>query len=156
LLFVGDGAERESLERRARQTGWSSIKFLGFKNQTQLPPYYDLCDVFVLVSEYEPWGLVINEVLNAGKPVIVSDQMGSARDLVRDGENGFVILDGDIGALTDRLGILTRDPASAGEMGVRGLARVSQWNFESDAAGLIAALRSTCGEHVEAGLPAKC
>lgn len=152
LLFVGDGEERDSLERRARQTGWSSIKFVGFKNQTELPLYYDLCDVFVLASEYEPWGLAINEVLNAGKPVIVSDQVGSACDLVRDGENGFVVRDGDVGALSDRLAILTRDSAFANIMGRRGLARVSQWNFEADGTGLIAALRSVCGEDAAVGV----
>jgi glycosyltransferase involved in cell wall biosynthesis len=155
LLLLGDGDERGSLERQAKQTGWSSIKFLGFKNQTELPRYYDLCDVFVLVSEYEPWGLVVNEVLNAGKPVIVGDQVGSAPDLVRDGENGFVIRNGDVSALADRLAILTRDSALADGMGQRGLARISRWNFEADAIGLITALQSVCGADVGVST-AKC
>jgi len=81
LLLIGDGENRPALEDRVHHLGWSSIKFLGFKNQTELPAYYDLCDVFVLPSEFEPWGLVINEVMNAGKAVIVSDEVGAGPDL---------------------------------------------------------------------------
>ena len=84
-------------------TGWDSIKFLGFKNQTELPAYYDLCDVFVLPSVYEPWGLVVNEVMNAGRAVIVSDQVGCGPDLVRPGENGYIFPAGDIAGLCGAL-----------------------------------------------------
>ena len=64
-------------------TGSEAVRFLGFKNQSELPAYYDLCDVFVMPTVFEPWGLVVNEVMNAGKAVIASDQVGCAPDLVR-------------------------------------------------------------------------
>ena len=87
LVFAGDGEERARLERRARALKWDSIRFIGFRNQSELPALYDLCDVFVLPSEHEPWGLVVNEAMNAGKPVIVSDRVGAGPDLVEDGVN---------------------------------------------------------------------
>ena len=77
LLFVGDGEDRPRLEARVGELGWSSVKLLGFKNQTELPRFFDLCDVFVLPSENEPWGLIVNEVMNAARPVIVTDQRRS-------------------------------------------------------------------------------
>jgi glycosyltransferase involved in cell wall biosynthesis len=70
LLFVGDGVLRSEMEATAKETGWDSIRFLGFRNQSEMPAMYDLCDVFVLPSRFEPWGLAINEVMNAGKAVV--------------------------------------------------------------------------------------
>src|SRR2546422_11478662 len=80
LLFVGDGPSRGEIEGRAGRLG-SAVRFLGFRNQSELPALYDLCDVFVLPSLFEPWGLVVNEVMNAARPVIVSDRVGAAPDL---------------------------------------------------------------------------
>lgn len=71
LLFVGDGPLRGELEAQAGAMKGADVRFLGFKNQGELPAFYDLCDVFVLPSIHEPWGLVVNEVMNAAKPVIV-------------------------------------------------------------------------------------
>jgi glycosyltransferase involved in cell wall biosynthesis len=154
LVFIGDGEERGELEHRARSTGWSSIKFLGFKNQTELPRYYDLADVFVLVSVNEPWGLVVNEVMNAGKAVIVSDHVGAAPDLVRDDDNGYVIPQGDVGILGERLKRLTGNPDLMRTMGNRSLERIKHWNFEADAEGLIEALTvTTGGRRLHAGAP---
>ncbi|MBT5456620.1 MAG: glycosyltransferase family 4 protein, partial [Rhodospirillaceae bacterium] len=99
LVLVGDGEDRAALEQQVKELGMEpSVRFAGFQNQSEIPRYYDLCQVFVLPSLLEPWGLVINEVMNAGRAVIVSDQVGAAADLVRDGDNGFVFPAGDIDA----------------------------------------------------------
>jgi glycosyltransferase involved in cell wall biosynthesis len=140
LLYIGDGEERSRLATAAQGLGWSSIRFLGFQNQTELPRFYDLADVFVLPSEYEPWGLAVNEVMNAGRPVIVSERVGAAADLVEDGKNGFIVPTGDVTALATRLRTLTEDPDLALRMGQESARRISTWNFESDAHGLLACL----------------
>jgi glycosyltransferase involved in cell wall biosynthesis len=145
LLFVGDGEERRRLEERVRGLGWRSVRFLGFKTQSELPRYYDLCDVFVLPSAHEPWGLVVNEAMNAAKPVVVSDQVGCAPDLVRDGVNGFVFPAGDIGALAERLRRLTEDPELARRMGEESLRIIDKWNFDADVQGLLEALDYVVG-----------
>jgi glycosyltransferase involved in cell wall biosynthesis len=145
LLFVGDGEERERLQRAVRELGWSSVRFLGFVNQTELPAFYDLADVFVLPSEREPWGLVVNEVMNAAKPVIVSDQVGAAWDLVKEGENGFIVPVGDVETLADRIRRLTVDRALAERMGAASARRIAVWDFEADLAGLITALDHVVG-----------
>ncbi len=140
LLFIGDGEERQIVEERARQTGWDSIRFLGFKNQTELPAYFNLCDVFVLPSEKEPWGLIVNEVMNASKPVIVSNGVGSSDDLVQDGINGFIYPVGNIDALADRLHRVLSTPAFRLKMGEHSRQIIDQWGFKEDYLGLQQAL----------------
>ncbi len=140
LLFIGDGDQRKSLEERAREVNWSSIKFLGFKNQTELPRYYDLCDVLVLPSVFEPWGLVINEVMNAGRAVVVSDQVGCGPDLVKPGENGYVFKTGDIDGLRQALKNIVSDPRKCQAMGQKSREIIAKWGLEEDVTGLKQAL----------------
>jgi glycosyltransferase involved in cell wall biosynthesis len=140
LLIVGDGEERSHLEARARESGLSGIRFIGFRNQTELPQFYDLCDVFVLPSIHEPWGLIVNEVMNVGRPVVVTDQVGCQPDLVHDGFNGFVYPALDVDALTECLRRLVDDPALRATMGENSLRIIQQYSFEEDVAGLRRAL----------------
>jgi glycosyltransferase involved in cell wall biosynthesis len=140
LLFVGDGEQRQRLEKRAQQTGWSSIRFLGFQNQTQLPAFMELCDVFVLPATHEPWGLIVNEVMNAGKPIIVSDQVGCGPDLIEDGKNGFIFPARNISALTNSLHKTFQNPDLAREMGAKSFEKINSWGFKEDIAGLRKAL----------------
>jgi glycosyltransferase involved in cell wall biosynthesis len=140
LLFIGEGDQRPSLEARARALNWSSIKFLGFKNQTELPGYYDLCDVLVLPSIFEPWGLVINEVMNAGRAVVVSDQVGCGPDLVKHGENGYVFKAGDVAGLRAALASILRNQEKCRALGRKSLEIIEKWGIEEDVVGLKQAL----------------
>jgi len=142
LLFVGDGELRPLLEQRARETGWDSLRFLGFKNQTELPAFFDLCDVFVLPSFDEPWGLVVNEVMNAGRAVIVSDQVGCGPDLVRHGENGWVFRAGDVEGLNAGLRFVLENPEHTRALGERSREIIANWGFEQDVQGLKQALNA--------------
>lgn len=145
LLFVGDGERRRPLEEVAGELHLDSVRFLGFKNQTELPAYYDLCDVFVLPSVFEPWGLVVNEVMNAGRAVIVSDQVGCGPDLVRNGENGYIFPAGDTTALAAALVKVLTDPATCRAMGERSRAIISRWGFSEDLDGLRQAIQAVMG-----------
>ena len=140
LLIAGDGEERAAIEARIRQAGATrEIRLLGFRNQTELPPLYDLCDVFVLPSVHEPWGLAVNEVMAAGRAVLVSDQVGCQPDLVADGDNGCVFPAGDIPALAAALGRVLSNPQTCRTMGERSRARIAQFTFDHDIKGLLAA-----------------
>lgn len=146
LLFVGDGTERPMLEAKVNELGWDTVKFLGFQNQTKLPAFFDLCDVFVLASAKEQWGLIVNEVMNAGRAVIISNEVGCGPDLVRDGENGYIVPVDDVDALSDRLRRITGDPELALSMGRRGREIIDTWGFQQDLEGLEAALDATTGK----------
>jgi glycosyltransferase involved in cell wall biosynthesis len=80
LINTGDGELKSLLRRRIRALGSDAARFLGFRNQKELPAHYALCDVFALTSSSETWGLVVNEAINAGKAIIVSDIVGCGYD----------------------------------------------------------------------------
>ena len=140
LLYVGDGEQRSELERKAAVTDLKSIRFLGFKNQSAMPAFYDLCDVIVMPSMVEPWGLVVNEAMNAAKTIIVSDHAGCAPDLVSDNVNGFVFRAGEPADLARALRDALDDQWRCAEMGRRSLEIINRWSFEEDVQGLRAAL----------------
>jgi glycosyltransferase involved in cell wall biosynthesis len=141
LLLVGDGPLRAELERAA--DGIETIRFAGFRNQTELPAFYAMADLFVLPSRREPWGLVVNEAMNAGCAILASDRVGAALDLVREGVNGAIFPAGSVPALADALARLLADPARLAEMGRQSLAIIQRWSFAEDVAGLRAALAAT-------------
>ncbi len=100
LIFAGDGNLRNELESESISLSIENrVKFLGFINQSELPSIYSAADLFILPSEYEPFGVVVNEAMLCGCPTIVSDKVGSGYDLVKHGENGFVFPYGDINQL---------------------------------------------------------
>jgi len=148
LVIVGDGAERAALERQAAATGFGSIRFCGFRNQSELPRFFDLATVFVLPSRHEPWGLIVNEVMNAARPAVVTDDVGCAPDLIEDGVNGCIYPVGDVDALARALERVL-EPGVAEAMGHRAFERIQSWSFEEDVRGLRQAL-----EHVAPGFAA--
>ena len=76
LLIVGDGEERSALEKQAASLELVNARFCGFHNQTEMPRFLELASVFVLPARHEPWGLIVNEAMNAGCAIIVSDAVG--------------------------------------------------------------------------------
>jgi glycosyltransferase involved in cell wall biosynthesis len=88
--------------------------------------------VFVLPARHEPWGLIVNEVMNAGRAVIVSNEVGCQPDLVTDGVEGCVFPVGDVDALAEALRRVLLTPETAGQMGKRALERIRAWSFEED------------------------
>ncbi|WP_353069051.1 glycosyltransferase family 4 protein [Tunturibacter empetritectus] len=136
LLIVGDGEERAALERRASESDAAGVRFCGFRNQSELPIFFSLTTVFVLPSQDEPWGLIVNEAMNSGCSVILSDDVGCQPDLVSDGVEGFVFPVGDVDALKEALQRVLESPETAKTMGQRGLKRISGWSYEEDLIGL--------------------
>jgi glycosyltransferase involved in cell wall biosynthesis len=139
LLFAGDGSERGLLEARAAADP-DRIRFLGFRSQAELPALFDLADLFVLPSVSEPWGMVVNEAMNAGTGILTSDQVGCAADLVVPGENGAIFPAGNVSALAESLLYLLGDDRLLARMGRRSLELIAQVSFEADIAGLKTAL----------------
>jgi glycosyltransferase involved in cell wall biosynthesis len=96
LIFIGDGELKQSLRNYVDELGAGSVYFFGFQNRNEIPKFYAISDVLVLPSIRETWGIVVNEAMCFGLPVIVSRQVGAGIDLVRDGQNGYSVeTDGD-------------------------------------------------------------
>ncbi len=89
LVLVGDGSQRVELEDFATANGIRNVLWCGFRQIDELPAYYALSDCFILPSTSEPWGLVVNEAMACGLPVLVSSRCGCVPELVYEEENGF-------------------------------------------------------------------
>ena len=141
LIFAGDGPLRASLEGEAAQLGISDrVRFLGFANQTQLPPIYTAANLMVLPSGYEPFGVVVNEAMLCGCGVAASDQVGAAGDLITHGKTGFVYRCGDVEALAEILAEAASDPIRLREMGRAAKRRLESWSPKENVEGTVQAV----------------
>jgi glycosyltransferase involved in cell wall biosynthesis len=141
--WVGDGVLRPQLEEEIAKRGVNHAFVLGFKNQSELPDIYAMADTFVLPSWVDHLGLVTNEAMASGLPVIVSNRTGvwGPGGLVRDGETGFVYPAGDTRALTVAVRKLLHDPTLRQAMGKRATEVVEEFGLDRCADGILGALR---------------
>jgi glycosyltransferase involved in cell wall biosynthesis len=144
LVFVGDGEERTTLEGLASAHPRLPIRFLPFANQSEMPVRYLLADLFALPSRghYETWGLAVNEAMHLGVPCLVSDRVGCQRDLVTNGETGWVFDPDQPGALTSALRRALADCEKLSGFRARVATRIAGYTYETATAGLLRALSS--------------
>jgi len=128
--IVGDGSQRSSLEALARRkVGEGNALFTGFVEPDRLPECYVAADVFCLPSRSEPWGVVVNEAMACGLPVVLSDRVGAARDLV-DHDCGRLVPPDDPRALASALEIyLGAGEEERQRAGLAGRARALEWAY---------------------------
>jgi glycosyltransferase involved in cell wall biosynthesis len=130
LVIVGDGPLKADLQDRAASL--ANVHFAGFQRTSNLVSYYAFASCFVLPSIREPWGLVVNEAMATGLPIVVSSRCGCADDLVEHGGNGFVF---DVGDSTVLAGYMHQVSALSqrerDRMGQRSLDIISRYSPES-------------------------
>jgi glycosyltransferase involved in cell wall biosynthesis len=132
LVLVGDGPLRESLKARVPSELQSRVQWLGFVEQPEvLASIYHLCDVLVLPSDDEPWGIVVTEAAAAGLAIVASDVVGAAHELVRPGVNGELFPVGDGNRLFNVLSAVT-DPDKIDRMREASTQVFQQWRESSD------------------------
>ena len=139
LLLVGSGELSNSIKSEIANTSKSasnqtpnSITIIPFQNQSVMPIVYRLCDIFVLPSKGpgETWGLSVNEAMACGKPVIVSDKCGCARELVKKDVNGYIFKSGDMSDLVDKMQMML-DKDKLQNMGTHSQDIISEFNYQS-------------------------
>jgi glycosyltransferase involved in cell wall biosynthesis len=136
LLMLGNGYLEESLKNIAKKANKKNkIFFENFKNQTELPAYYQACDLFCLPSKGpgETWGLAVNEAMAAGKAILVSDKVGSQPNLVLDGANGLIFPSGNAKRMYQNLKILVFDKQKLIDMGKVSKKIIKNYTFEIQA-----------------------
>lgn len=121
LILVGEGEAGSGLRRLANELDVRDVFFTGGHPWEEIPRFLGLADVFVLPSRSETWGMAVNEAMACGLPVIVSENCGSAWDLVKDGENGFLF---DPSKVDDLAAILAR--FAVGELEVESMGKRSR------------------------------
>jgi len=139
LVFAGDGVLRAELSRRAQQISPGAVCFPGFLQREDLAVLYALSEVFVLPTRSDPWGLVVNEAMACGLPVIVTNVAGCAADLVEDNWNGYIVPARDPDRLSFAINSVLGNPELKPRMGAHSLERIRNYTPESCAKGLAAA-----------------
>ena len=143
LVILGDGEMRDAIIKAGETGGVAArIHLPGFRSYDGLPAYYGLADAFVHVSTVEQWGLVVNEAMAAGLPVVVSTPCGVGRTVVGDGVSGLLVAPdaGSVAAALSRLFAMSLEERSA--MGDAAAAAIADWGPARFGAGLKAAVES--------------
>ena len=142
LVFVGEGPLRSALEAEAASLGVADrVRFLGFVNQSGLPPINTAADLLVLPSEYEPFAVVVNEAMCCGCMAAVSDRVGAGPDLVAPVSRDFIYPCGDIDDLSRLLQRALKDIPRLRELGQAARHRMSSWSPVQNVEGSVNAAR---------------
>lgn len=141
LLIIGDGPSRPDLEERVRAGRLKWTVFAGFKNQSEISASYACLDVFVLPSGSETWGLVVNEAMVFGLPVVATTMVGASADLVEQGRNGHVFEAGHVDGLVQALRQLITSPETRRRFGEHSETIVQRYSYDACLRGILEALR---------------
>ena len=140
LRVAGSGPELDSLTDLLVDLGvrW---QIEGELPEDALSKHYVEADIFALLSRHEPWGVVVNEAAASGLPLVLSERVGAGRDLLVEGENGFVIPADDVQAGAAAIKRLADDSALRRAMGARSQELVRDWGYEASVESFLAAVR---------------
>lgn len=144
VIFAGDGPEKENMEKAAAAAEISAV-FTGFVGPDRLSELCMVSDLCVVISSKDPSPKAMNEAMVFSLPIIVTDVVGTAYDLVRDGENGFIVNVGDIDEIACKIETLCGSPSLRAEMGAASRRIVEKWNFDAGVDGILAAVDHVMG-----------
>jgi len=147
LLIVGSGPLEVEIRESVRRNNIPDVVLAGFRNQSEIPTAYACADVFVLPSLFsETWGIVVNEAMNFGLPVVASNKVGCSVDLVKHGENGYVFGENAPDDLCEALLRLVRSPSTRARFGRASLEIVKSFNYDVASQGVLDAAAQAVGE----------
>ncbi|MBO0768210.1 MAG: glycosyltransferase family 4 protein [Solirubrobacterales bacterium] len=142
LLVVGSGEEETEMRARVEAQSIPDVIFAGFLNQSEISRAYAAADIFGLLSAWgETYGVVVAEALYFGLPLLLSDKVGSAGDLLGDGGNGYLVARDDVGGAADALERMVADPELRARFSAESSRKIAARGVDSAAAGALAAIR---------------
>jgi glycosyltransferase involved in cell wall biosynthesis len=144
VALAGSGPERERLASLAAELGVRLVLLPDIPWE-RIVERYAIADVFALLSRHEPWGVVVNEAAACGLPLVLSDRVGAAHDLLEDGRNGRLVPVDDAEAAGDALRELAADPELRHAMGAASREIVAEWGYEPSIERLLAVVRRVAG-----------
>jgi glycosyltransferase involved in cell wall biosynthesis len=147
LVFVGDGEARSLLEKEANSISSGRIQFAGFTQREQLGVYYGLADALVLPTYTDTWGMVVNEAMACGLPVVVSRAAGCTADLVRENWNGLLVMPKDVPGLESAMSRLAQQTELRTSMGVHSAEHIRNYSPQAWSEGVAGAV-----QQISAGL----
>jgi glycosyltransferase involved in cell wall biosynthesis len=143
LVFAGEGPQKAELVREAVRLGIADqVEFLGFVNQSALPALYKMVDLMVLPSTYEPFAVVVNEAMCCGCPVMVSNRVGAAKDLVVPVARDFVFPAGNVEVLAELLAAALRNPGRLQKLKTAVVEHIKTWSPERNVEAMVEAIEA--------------
>jgi 1,2-diacylglycerol 3-alpha-glucosyltransferase len=140
LVICGTGPLEERLRWEARQLGLAQVNFAGFQQLEELPIYYGLARCLIMNSLGDTWGLVVNEAMASGLPVLVSNACGCATDLVEDGFNGYTFDPYDVAGLVRLMEEISSGRINLQAMGKASRQIISHWSLDTYAQNVLRAV----------------
>lgn len=130
VYIVGGTPNKELLDLKEKLNN-NSIHFIEFKSKSKLRDYYLASDVFVLPTREDIWGLVINEAMAHGLPIITTEKCIAGLELVKNGENGFIVPIDDSNILAKRIMDVIEDENSLNDMSIKSLNAIQEYTIEN-------------------------
>lgn len=147
LLIVGDGPERDQFETWVSDHNIQGVIFTGWTDGDEKVKYYAIADVFVLPTMEDVWGLVVNEAMCCGLPIITSSSAGCSIDLVENDQNGYIVNPNNVDDIYQALLGVFEDPTKAELMGRRSLEKIQKdFSVEKTVDGFLSAIGHARGE----------
>lgn len=140
LIMLGDGELKDEVERKLRPLLNDKLIMPGFVNQSSLGYYFCAADIFILPSNYETWGLVVNEAMQFGLPVIVSDKVGCKKDLVIPCKTGYIFPNNDATELSSMIEKLIENPGLIYTLGQEAKRLISKYSINNAINGILEAI----------------
>lgn len=130
LYILGEGEEKNDLQNIINENCLCNAALLGYKEKKELMLYYKAADLFVHPTSTDVWGLVINEAMACGLPIITTNMCIAGDALVKNGENGYIIPVGDISALGRNIRTILDDNELINKMSANSLNKIKGYTFE--------------------------
>ncbi|MEN9599547.1 MAG: hypothetical protein RL596_1866 [Bacteroidota bacterium] len=133
MIIIGDGPEKNALETLSKNLEISNqVIFTGLVAYHELPAYYAIASVLIVPAEHEPYGLPVNEAMICGTPVIASNTVGAAGDLIEDGLTGYTYSVGDIESLSQKMSLFNESPELKTTLAENCKLKMKSWNSQSN------------------------
>lgn len=129
--YIIGGQPTEEFVALKEKNSLDNVHYIDFKSKEELKEYYKAADVFVLMTIGDVWGLVVNEAMANGLPVITTDKCVAGLELIREGENGYIVPVGDEESLCDRLNTIFANTENLEKMGQASLERIREYTIEN-------------------------
>jgi len=139
-LIVGDGEFMDQMNKFIQSNDLHNVRIVGFQDHQSISKYLSIGDVSLVLSEYDPSPKALNEMMNFAMPVICTDVVGTVKDLVHESINGYVVKLGNIEMVAHHIQELAANRDQSRRMGQKSLEIISEWNFDRDVEGVLAAV----------------
>ena len=143
LLIIGGGDEQISYEKFVKENGLQNVRIMGFMQKEDLFRYYCASDIFVLPTREDVWGLVVNEAMAVGLPVITTDNCNAGLELIENEINGYIVPVESDKELGQKILYLLSDSSLCGSMSINNLKKIENFTIEKVAQSHIEVINKT-------------